>query len=144
LKSLLELNDQQIFSVVAFVGSSTFKTEMPENVTNGSGLIRYIKSKDQGVLFDADVQMILSKIEAERLVPSRETTKAHINHVRQIVEKKQNSHSIPKCRVTAATSSSDDGWILESETEPAFTDSWQNRSWRFDDTEPTFQDSAIQ
>ena len=43
LKSLLELTDQQIFSVVVFVGSSTFKTEMPRNVINGPGLIRYIK-----------------------------------------------------------------------------------------------------
>ena len=144
LKSILELNDQQIFSVVVFVGSSTFKTEMPENVINGPGLIRYIKSKDQHVLFDTDVQMILSKIEAERLVPSRETTKAHINHVKQIVEEKQNSDSSPKCRMNEAISSSDDGWILEFETEPAFTDSWENRSWRFDDTESTFQDSAIQ
>ena len=144
LKSILELNDQQIFSVVVFVGSSTFKTDMPENVINGPGLIRYIKSKDQQVLFDTDVQMILSKIEAERLVPSRKTTKAHINHVKQIVEEKQNSHSSPKCRMNAAISSSDDGWSLEFETEPAFTDSWENRSWRFDDTESTFQDSAIQ
>jgi restriction system protein len=75
LKSILELNDQQIFSVVVFVGSSTFKTEMPDNVIKVPGLIKYIKSKDQHVLFDSDVQMILSKIEAERLVPSRKTTK---------------------------------------------------------------------
>ena len=132
------------FSVVVFVGSSTFKTEMPENVINGPRLIRYIKSKDQHVLFDADVQMILSKIEAERLVPSRETTKAHINHAKQIVEEKRKVNSSPKCRMTAATSSNDDGWSLEFETEPAFTDSWENRSWRFDDTESTFQDSASQ
>ncbi|MFO7714634.1 MAG: nuclease-related domain-containing protein [Desulfosarcina sp.] len=144
LKALLELNDRQIFSVVVFVGNSTFKTEMPENVTNGTELIKYIKSKDQRVLFDADVQMILSKIEAERLVPSREMNKAHSEHVKEIVKEKQSSPCIPKCRMTAAASSSDDGWILEFETEPAFTDSWQNRSWRFDDTEPTFQDSAVQ
>ena len=41
LKSILELTDRQIFSVVLFVGSNTFKTEMPENVINGPGLIRY-------------------------------------------------------------------------------------------------------
>jgi restriction system protein len=75
LKSLLELNDQQIFSVVVFVGSSTFKTEMPDNVINGPGLIKFIKSKNQHVLFDSDIKMILSKVEAERMVPSRKTTK---------------------------------------------------------------------
>lgn len=142
LKALLELNERQIFSVVVFVGSGTFKTEMPENVINGPGLIKYIKAKDQHVLFDADVRMILSKIEAERLISSREASEAHRNHVKQIVQEKQSSQSIPKCRMTAAASSSNDGWILESETEPAFTDSWENRSWRFDDTEFTFQDSA--
>ncbi|MDB4304272.1 NERD domain-containing protein [Desulfosarcina sp.] len=144
LKSILELNDQQILSVVVFVGSSTFKTEMPENIINGPGLIRYIKSKNEQVILNADVQIILSKIEAERLVRSRETTKAHINHVRQIVEEKQNSDSSPKFKMTSDISSKDDGWILEFETEPAFTDSWENRSWRFDDIETTFQDSAIQ
>lgn len=144
LRSVLELNDQQIFSVVAFVGSSTFKTDMPENVINGPALIKYIKSKNQHVLFDADVQMILSKIEAERLVSSRKTTKAHIEHVKQIVEEKQNNHSSPKYRIPATISSTDDGWSLEFETESAFTDSWENRSWRFADTESTFQDSASQ
>jgi restriction system protein len=144
LKALLELNDQQIFSVVVFVGSSTFKTEMPENVINGPGLIRYIKSKDQHVIFDTDVQMILSKIEAERLVPSRETTKAHIAHVKQIIEEKQSSHSSPKCIMNEAISSSDDGWTLEFETEPAFTDSWENRPLQTDETHSKFTDRAFQ
>ena len=144
LKSILGLNDQQLFSVVVFVGSSTFKTDMPENVVSGPRLIKFIKSKDDQVILNADVQMILSKIEAERLVSSRETTKAHINHVRQIIEVKQNNVCCPKCRMTADISSSDDGWSLEFETEPAFTDSWENRSWRFDDTESTFTDRAFQ
>jgi len=144
LKSILELNDQQLFSVVVFVGSSTFKTDMPENVINGPGLIRYIKSKDQQVILSTDVQMIVSKIEAERLVPSRKTTKDHIAHVKQIVEKMKDRESSPEYRMTADDSSKDDGWILEFETETGFTDSWENRSWRFDDTESTFQDNAIQ
>ncbi len=33
LESLLNLEEEQIFSVVVFVGDSTFKTDMPENVT---------------------------------------------------------------------------------------------------------------
>ena len=62
LKALLELSDQQLFSVFVFVGSSTFKTEMPENVTHGGDLIRYIRSKDRQVLLSTDSQMVLSKI----------------------------------------------------------------------------------
>ena len=144
LKSLLELNDQQIFSLVVFVVSSTFKTEMPDNVIHGPGLIRYIKSKDQQVILNTDVSMILSKIEAERLVPSRKTIRAYIDHVKKIVEEKRNSHSSPTSRMNASMTSNNDEWGLEFETEAAFTDSWENRSWRFDDTESTFQDSAIQ
>ena len=144
LKSILELNDQQIFSVVVFVGSSTFKTDMPENVINGPGLIKYIKSKDQQVLFDADVQMILSKIEAERLVPSRKTTKAHINHVKEIVEEKQNSDTSPKYRMTAAISSNDDELSQGIDTEPAFIDSWENKSWQTDEIHSKFTDRAFQ
>ena len=45
LKSLLQLSNEEIHSVVAFTGESTFKTPMPENVTQGSGYIHYIKSK---------------------------------------------------------------------------------------------------
>jgi len=45
LEQLLGLNDGQVYSLVVFVGDSTFKTAMPENVTYGFGYIRYIKSK---------------------------------------------------------------------------------------------------
>ncbi|WP_319406291.1 nuclease-related domain-containing protein [uncultured Desulfosarcina sp.] len=143
LKSILELNDRQIFSVVVFVGSSTFKTDMPENVINGPGLIKYIKSKDQSVLFDADVQMILSKIEAERLVPSRKTTRAHIDHVKQIVAEKQTRLVHIGSGVATAIQLSDDRWSQDIEIEPAFTDSWENRSWQIDQVQTKFKDRAF-
>ena len=153
LKSLLELTDQQIFSVVVFVGSSTFKTEMPNNVISGPGLIRYIESKNRPVILVTDVPMIVSKIEAERLVPSRKTTKAHIEHVQNRIEEKQNRHSRPESKDTAAvrevkneakrrqplpeySRASDAGEILDAPAkkdemefsngvEPLFTDSWE-------------------
>jgi hypothetical protein len=143
LKSILELNDQQIFSIVVFVGSSTFKTEMPDNVINRPELIRYIKSKDQQVILSTDVQMILSKIESERLVPSRETTMAHIDHIEQIVEKKQNSDFSRKYRLTAAILSTDDELSQIIDTETAFTDSWENKSWQADDIQTKFTDRAF-
>ena len=34
LESLLGLTDKQIYSVIVFIGDSTFKTDMPENVTS--------------------------------------------------------------------------------------------------------------
>ena len=45
IESILGLDGEKVFSVVVFVGDSTFKTEMPKNVTYASGLFRYINSK---------------------------------------------------------------------------------------------------
>ncbi len=81
LKSLLQLSNEQIHSVVAFTGESTFKTPMPENVTQGSGYIRYIKSKTEQVLPESAVQNIIVKIEQERLTPSFRTDRQHISRL---------------------------------------------------------------
>jgi restriction system protein len=45
LENMLGIDPNHIFSVVVFVGGSTFKTEMPGNVVEVGGYIRYIKSK---------------------------------------------------------------------------------------------------
>jgi len=99
LESLLDLNEQQIHSVVVFVGDSIFKTEMPENVTYGGGYIRFIKSKIEPVITEADVNEITNKIQLGRLTPSFKTNRKHIKHVKDIVAKKENttSKSCPKC-----------------------------------------------
>ena len=171
LKAILELSDQQLFSVVVFVGSATFKTEMPENVIHGKDLIRTITSKNRQVLLSTDVQMILSKIESARLTPSRATTRVHINHVKDIVERK-NGHSRPTCESpevvrevncgssrgnmrigrtqptdcgeTAFFLLDDDVADAEVDTEWAFTDSWQERSYRHDDLNSTFEHRPFQ
>lgn len=88
LASLLSLEKEQIFSVVVFVGSSTFKTDIPENVTHSYGCIRFIKSKKQLVLSASEVQNIVNKIETKRLTPSFKTNRKHIKHVKEIVSKK--------------------------------------------------------
>lgn len=97
LESLLELNEQQLHSLVVFVGDSTFKTPMPDNVTYGGGYIRYIKTKDRPVLTGLEVEEIVSKIETGRLVRSFRTHREHIKHVKQIVTEKKDSKECPKC-----------------------------------------------
>lgn len=54
---------------------------MPENVTQGSGYIRYIKSKTKQVLPESSIQNIIAKIEHERLTPSLRTDREHINRL---------------------------------------------------------------
>lgn len=85
LQSLLDLNNDQIHSVIVFVGDSTFKTDMPDNVTYGVGYIRHIKSINQRVLSPEDVQQIVHGIETGRLEQSRETNRNHRRHVNSLI-----------------------------------------------------------
>lgn len=99
LEALLGLNEQQVHSVVVFIGDSTFKTEMPENVTYGGGYARYIKSKNTPVLTESQVIEIVSKIKQGRLAPSLKTNREHVRHVKTIVVEKEvnNAPNCPKC-----------------------------------------------
>ncbi|MDM8568136.1 NERD domain-containing protein [Thiotrichales bacterium HSG1] len=95
LESLLGLSEEKIFSVIVFIGNSTFKTEMPENVTYGRGYINFIKSKKQPVLSLSEVQEVISKIKTGRLTPSFKTNREHVKHVKSIVAEKV--QICPKC-----------------------------------------------
>lgn len=98
LRSALELDQDKVFSVVVFVGDSTFKTAMPDNVVYGMGYIRFIKNKMQTILSDSDVLAICSKIQSGRLKPSIRTHIDHVKHVKTLVEEKQrDDNSCPKC-----------------------------------------------
>lgn len=99
LESLLGLNEQQVHSVIVFVGDSTFKTEIPENLTYGAGYARYIKSKTTPVLTESQVVEITKKIEQGRLTPSFKTNREHVRHVKKIIADKENNNiaSCPKC-----------------------------------------------
>jgi restriction system protein len=99
LQTALELDGDKVFSLVVFVGDSTFKTAMPENVVYAGGYIRFIKSKMQSILSDSDVLAICTKIKSGRLKPSIRTHIDHVKHVKAIVEEKQwqEDNSCPKC-----------------------------------------------
>lgn len=99
LESLFGLNEQQVHSVIVFVGDSTFKTEMPENITYVEGYTRYVKSKKMRVLTELQVIEIIREIEQCRLTPSFKTNREHIRHVKNIVAEKENRNtpSCPKC-----------------------------------------------
>ena len=89
LESLLGLNAHQLHSVIVFVGNSTFKTTMPENVTHGGGYVRFIRSKREKVLSPAQVIELVKKIEDGRLTPSWKTNRDHVKHVKSIVANKE-------------------------------------------------------
>ena len=87
LESSLGVPSELIHSVIVFTGDSTFKSPMPHNVTHGTDYIKYIKSFRKSVLSEIQTQEIITKIQSERLAPSWET---HRKHVQQL---KNRSHS---------------------------------------------------
>lgn len=97
LQSLLGLTDEQIFSVIAFVGDAVFKTPMPENVTRGNGFLRYIKARTTPVLTPEQVQTIIGTIEGGRLARSFKTNREHVAYVKSIIAEKAAAPSCPKC-----------------------------------------------
>jgi len=97
LEALLNLNENQIHSLVVFIGDATFKTEMPENVTYGGGYIRFIKSRKVSVLSDIQVNKVIQQIEDGRLARSFKTNREHVKHVKNIVAKKKKETCCPKC-----------------------------------------------
>lgn len=94
LQNLLDLSDEQVFSVVVFVGDSTFKTPLPENVTHGGGYVRYIKARIEQRLSDVEVQKVIEAIESGRLAATFSNHRKHVAHVKEIGMKKE---SEPRC-----------------------------------------------
>lgn len=97
IESVLEIDHSKIFSVIVFVGDSTFKTDMPENVTYAGGFVGYIKSKTEKIISQEEVEKIVSMIESGRLSRTLKTHREHVQHVKSIVNEKQNQLSCPKC-----------------------------------------------
>jgi restriction system protein len=100
LQSALAIDPDKVFSLVVFVGDSTFKTPMPDNVVYAGGYIRFIKSKTQPILSDGEVLAIGNKIASGRLKPSIRTNRDHVKHVKAIIEEKQSQvdeNACPKC-----------------------------------------------
>lgn len=93
LQALLGLTDEQIHSLIIFVGNSTFKTPMPDNVSYGAAYIRYIKSKKTPVLSHSQVMAITKTIQHGRLAPSLKTNREHVQYVKNIKSK----NSVPQC-----------------------------------------------
>ena len=100
LANCLGLADDKLFSVVVFVGEATFKTTMPDNVTYGSRLIRYIRSKNDELLTEQEVTAVVANIQAGRLKPSFQTNREHIRHVEAIKRQKSDDKRCPACGST--------------------------------------------
>ncbi len=82
LQSVLGVGPEHVHSVITFVGGSTFKTAMPANVTQGGGMVRYIKSFERPVFTDAQVMSMLEILKAGRLAPTFATRREHVQRLK--------------------------------------------------------------
>jgi hypothetical protein len=83
LETTLGVNPEHLHSVITFVGGSTFKTEMPANVTQGIGFIRYIKSFQQPVFSEAEVDALVQALQAGRRAPTLATHREHVQNLKR-------------------------------------------------------------
>lgn len=88
LESILDIPGEKLFSVIAFVGHSEFKKELPDHVTNLQGLATYIRSKQQRILSSSQVQDTIQTIKANKL---KNTFQAKRKHIRQLQSRSDSS-----------------------------------------------------
>lgn len=81
LSGLLSLPVDNLFSVVVFVGNSTFKTRMPANVVKLGGLAKYILAHKKELYTKEQVDAFLVSIKENSLAKSRATNKKHVAYL---------------------------------------------------------------
>lgn len=93
IERVLNVPIETIHSVITFVGDSTFKTKMPPNVTYGTDFARYIKSFQEKVFTEKQVNTLLSSLQSAQIKP---TIVAHARHVKHL-KKRFNDTAEPLC-----------------------------------------------
>lgn len=83
LEATLGASPEHLHSVIAFVGGSTFKTEVPANVTLGIGFIHYIKSFQQPVFSQIEVEAMVQALQTSRCAPSLATHREHVQNLKR-------------------------------------------------------------
>ncbi|HBC3807671.1 TPA: NERD domain-containing protein [Vibrio alginolyticus] len=97
LETLLGCSEEHLHSVIVFIGDSTFKTEMPPNVTYARGSIRYIQQFNDVVFSDNDYARLTESINRLKLKRGVITDLKHRKHVKEVVASKVSSNECPCC-----------------------------------------------
>ncbi|HCZ9047674.1 TPA: NERD domain-containing protein [Vibrio alginolyticus] len=97
LETLLGCSEEHLHSVIVFIGDSTFKTEMPPNITYARGSIRYIQQFNDVVFSDNDYARLTESINRLKLKRGVITDLKHRKHVKEVVASKVSSNECPRC-----------------------------------------------
>jgi len=99
VQDLLGIRLDQLENLVAFVGSAEPKTDMPPNVFwNRRDLFNYIASRKTVQFTDNEVRDFAHKLRSSALEATKETRRAHVQHVREnATRKKTDLTKCPRC-----------------------------------------------
>lgn len=96
IEELLEVPEGSVKSLIVFTGDSTFKTEMPANVTHAGGFIRYIESFSEPVLQQDQVEDAAARIRSGRLERGFKTNREHVRNLKKRGDP-PSGRACPKC-----------------------------------------------
>ena len=82
IQKLLNLSDEKMFSVVVFVGESTFKTDIPNNVVYPLGLLKFIKSHKTVLFSRREMWRAVEEIEDAQLAKGFKTNREHTQNLK--------------------------------------------------------------
>lgn len=89
LETILALPLDVFHSVIVFVGDSTFKNKMPDNVLYGRNCIKYICSFNKTLLKKSEVVKYTNLIDQLKLKRGIVTDYKHRQHVKEIITQKE-------------------------------------------------------
>ena len=96
IEMLISVPAHTMHSVIVFFGDCELKTELPSNVTRRNEYADYIKSFEEVLYSDAEVEWMASTIEVARLPASQFTDELHVSNLKARLDP-ANIKSCPKC-----------------------------------------------
>lgn len=111
VRAVLGLPADQVHSVVAFVGESQFKTDMPPQVLQGQAFIGYILQFQQQIWGPEEMQGLIDTLEQHRLAPTRATDRTHVAQVQQRRARKASASPQPPAATTATPAGATAGTV---------------------------------
>ena len=97
LEAVLGLSENKLHSLIIFIGDSTFKTKMPENVTYAREGLKFINGFKDIVLSDTDISNIVDKLNHSKLKQGIVTNIQHVKNLRSTHSPEASKSNCPKC-----------------------------------------------
>lgn len=86
IEELMEIDINKFIPVIVFIGECEFKTEMPKMVHRGISYIDYIKSFNEIILSNIEIQTIVNKISRRRLKVGFKTDIEHVKNLKSRIK----------------------------------------------------------